>query len=364
MTFLARTQCSPDNERGAWAAIIILAILVVGVVAWFVALQAIVLKAFCPVCMVTHACGFLAAILCLSCIPIAPEANTPMWTQGSDQRGIPRQALSSLILLGFVGVIGLAAGQIMFPKHRNIIALLPTVVGKGVTKAPQGIPKARASVATQATNLPPSPEARLVGPRLLSLYSGQFQIDLGTVPMIGLPDAPHIIVYLFDYGCPHCRTLHGILKNTQLQLSNRLGVVCLPMPMSTNCNKLIPAKFNTHSNACDYARLGLAVWLAKPEAKRQFDDWLFTPEHPVLVTEAKSYAIGLVGAERLEVALSDPSIANQIQIDCQIHFANWQATGRPTMPQLILGKAISLGPLISVEHLLALLNRYVGIEPD
>jgi hypothetical protein len=56
-------------------------------------------------------------------------------------------------------------------------------------------------------------------------------------------------------------------------------------------------------------------------------------------------------------------VDKQILTDCQIHFANWQATGRPAMPQLILGEAVSLGPLDSVEHLQALLARYVGLHP-
>jgi len=289
-----------------------------------------------------------------------------MWSAGSGKRGVPRQGVFSLALIGMAGVALLAGGQVLFPGQRNVVAFLPAGSARATNEvAIQSLaPATHFSAAAQSTNLPVSPNVRLVAPRLLSLYNGQFLINLDTVPLMGSPDAPHVIVYLFDYTCPHCRALHEILVSAQRQLSNQLVIVSLPLPMSTNCNPLIPESFNTDSNACDYARLGLAVWLAKPEAQRQFDDWMFSPGKPVPVAQAKAYAGQLVGADRLEAALGDPWLAQQLLTDCQLHFANWQATGRPAMPQLILGQAISLGPLNSVEHLLILLNRYLGMDMD
>jgi hypothetical protein len=197
---------------------------------------------------------------------------------------------------------------------------------------------------------------------MLSLYNNQFLFRLGDVPMIGSPDATNVIVYLFDYACPHCRELHGILAAAQRQFSNQLAIVTLPMPMSTNCNPFIPGHFISNTNACDYARLGLAVWLAKPEVQCQYNDWFFTPDKPVSVAEAREYAARLVGAAQLEAALANPSLQEQITTDCRLHYANWQASDRPTMPQLILGQAVSVGPLNNIEHLLALLNRYLGMD--
>jgi hypothetical protein len=202
----------------------------------------------------------------------------------------------------------------------------------------------------------------LTAARLLSLYDNKFLLRLDSVPMLGSPDAPRIIVYLYDYTCPHCRDLHGILVAAQRQLSNSLGVALLPMPMSTNCNPVIPPDFFSSSNSCDFARLGLAVWLAKPEAQRQFDDWFFVPEKPVSVEQAREYAAQLVGADKLKTALADPRLEEQITMDCLLYHANWEASGRPAMPQLILGEAVSIGPLNSVEHLLVLLNRYLGMD--
>jgi hypothetical protein len=201
----------------------------------------------------------------------------------------------------------------------------------------------------------------LVAPRLLSLYSNQFQIKLDTVPLMGSPDAPNVIVYLFDYTCPHCRALHPMLSEAQRRLDRQLAVVCLPMPISTNCDTFLPARIHSVPNACDYAHLGLAVWRADQEAFRGFDEWMFAPERPPPVDQARQFAAGLVGAGRLDAALADAWVDLQIAMDCKLHYANWNATDTPVMPQLIIGHAISSGPLNSVEHLDILLNQYLGL---
>jgi uncharacterized membrane protein len=367
-TILARKGSSPDEERGAWAAIIPLAVVVAGAALWFIGLQGFVIKAFCKLCVAAHICGFTAALLCLRNIPLAADPTTPMWSSDSARRGVPRAAVLLLVLAGLAGVVVLAGGQLLVQKERNVVVV---PLGRGVRPAPGA---AVASLATRATNstsvaaggqsvsLPPSPNARLIAPRVLSLYNNQFLFRLGDVPMIGSRDATNVIVYLFDYACPHCRELHGILAAAERQFSNQLAILTLPMPMSTNCNPFIPGHFISNTNSCDYARLGLAVWLAKPEAQRQFDDWFFAQEKPASVEQAREYAVRLVGAAQLDTALASPWLQEQIKTDCLLHYVNWQASGRPAMPQLVLGQAVSVGPLNSVEHLLALLSRYLGMD--
>ena len=367
-TILVRKGSSSDEERGAWAAIIPLAVVVAGAALWFIGLQGFVIKAFCKLCMAAHIFGFTAALFCLRNIPLAADPATPMWSSGSAKRGVPRSAVLLLVLAGLVGVAVLAGGQLLVQKERNVVAappiggLQPAHGAAAVSPAKRATNSTPAAAVGQSVSLPPSPNARLIAPRLLSLYTNQFLIRLDDVPLIGSPDAPHVIVYLFDYTCPHCRELHGILAAAQRQFSNQLAIVSLPMPMSTNCNPFIPGHFISSSNSCDYAQLGLAVWLAKPEVQCQYNDWFFTPEKPVSVEQARAYAVQLVGAAQLEASLANPKLQEQIITDCLLHYTNWQATGRPTMPQLILGQAVSVGPLNSVEHLLALLSRYLGMD--
>jgi uncharacterized membrane protein len=368
-TILLQKRPAPDDERGSWAAIIALSLIVAGAALWFVGLQVFVLKAFCKFCMTAHACGFIAALLCLKHIPLAQDPTTPMWATGSGKRGVPRAALALLASIGLAGVVLLAGGQLLVQKKLNVVKDLRPMTGKGLT-AVAGSASAKqtdylalaAALAAQAPP-PPSPHPWWVAPRVLSLYSNAFLLKLDQVPLMGSPDASNMIISVFDYTCPHCRALHPILLETQRLFSNRLGIVSLPMPISTNCNPFLQAQVYSVSNACEYARLGLAVWRAKPSAHRQFDDWMFSGERPPPLDQAKTYAAQLVGEASLQAALRDPWVEGQLFTDCRLHATNWDVGGSPVLPQLVIGDAISSGPLNSVEHLMILLHHYLGLTP-
>src|ERR1035437_6293477 len=244
---LLQKRPAPDDQRGSWAAIIILSVIVAGAALWFVGLQVFVIKPFCKFCLTAHACGFAAALLCLKNIPLAADPDTPMWTTGSGKRGVPRQAIFSLVLIGLAGVAVLAGGQVLVQKQRNVVKVLKHTAA--ATSTNQAASQANGGLAVY---LPQSPNARLIAPRTLSLYSNQFLIKFDEVPMIGSPDAPHIIVYLFDYTCIHCRALHPILVQTCQQFSNQLGIVCLPMSISPLSNPFIPRTSDTAAtNSCE-----------------------------------------------------------------------------------------------------------------
>lgn len=356
-TFLLQTSSTPDDQRGSWAAIVILSCVVAGAALWFVSLQVFVIHSFCKYCLTAHACGFAAAWLCLMNIPHATEPDTPMWATGSGKRGVPRQAVWLLVLIGLAGVAVLAGGQMLVQKQRNVV--------KVVNHAP---PSAGAGLAALSSNLPAeivpsSPNARLIAPRTLSLYRNEFVLKFSEVPVLGSPDAPHVIVCLLDYTCIHCRQLHGILAQVSQQFSNQLGIVCLPVSLLSDCNPYIQGRnARANPNACEFARLGLAVWRAKPEAHREFDDWMFNTEQPPPLELAREQAAQLVGADKLKSALADPWVAQQLQTDCKIHRANWLAVDNSALPQVVMGDAVSSGPINSVEHLQILLRQYLGIE--
>ena len=368
-TVLLQRRTAPDDERGSWAAIIALAVIVAGAALWFVGLQVFVLHAFCKFCMTAHTCGLAAAILCLINIPLAREPDVKMWSAGSGKRGVPASGALLVGLVGLAGVAVLAGGQLLVQKQRNVVKdfrprTAPGASKQASSKSPKGTNylALAAAVAARAPR-PGSPDVRLVAPRLLSLYSNAFLLKLDTLPMIGSPDASNIIVSLFDYTCPHCRSLHPVLLETQKRFGNELGILSLPMPISRACNPYLPARARSVSNACEYARLGLAVWRAKPVAFRQFDDWMFEPDEPVPVEQAREYAAQLVGAEKLQAAAADPWVAEQLALCCRLHNTNYVVGGSPSMPQLILGDAVSTGPLNSADHLMILLNQYLGLTP-
>lgn len=369
-TVILPRSATPDDERGSWAAIIALSMVVAGAALWFVGLQVFVIKAYCKFCMATHACGFGAALLCLWRIPMADDPTTPMWTAGSGKRGVPSSAVSLLLMLGLLGASVLILGQVLMPKKLNAIIDFRThpnrpLAANTVASSERTLTNALVRAAAQSGQIlrPASPDLRIIAPRQVGLYSNSFVLKLDAVPMMGVPDSANIIVVLFDYTCPHCRSLHPILAETQRQFSNQLGIVCLPMPISTNCNPLLPARVHSVSNACEFARLGLAVWRARPTAFRQFDDWMFASEQPPPLDQANAQAVRLVGAENLRDALGSPWLDEQLMANYHLHSTNWNSGGSAALPQLVMGNIISSGPLNSVEHLMILLNRYLGLTP-
>jgi uncharacterized membrane protein len=366
-TFLLQKRPSPEDQRGSWAAIIALSVVVAGAALWFVGLQVLVIKAFCKFCMTAHACGFIASLICLYKVPVAEDPNTPMWSGGSDKPGVPGKAILPIILAGLAAVAGLVGGQLLFPKQRNVVKQFPSPASPLAKAGSSPSGSTNRQTLTSATIPPPppailSPRAHLTKPGLLSLYEGRFELRLDEVPMRGSPAATHVVVDLFDYTCPHCRELHPMLLEAQRRFSNQLGIVALAMPLSTNCNPLMPRRARSVANACDYARLSLAVWRAQREAFPQFDDWLFAPEKPVPVAEARAYAEQLVGVEKLSNALADDWITRHIHTNAYLHSTNWVAAGTPQLPQLVIGQVISSGPLNSVKDLLTLLDHFLDLR--
>ena len=170
------------------------------------------------------------------------------------------------------------------------------------------------------------------------------------------------MVSLFDYTCHHCRLMHGHLKQAHQSFSNQLAIVSLPMPLDADCNPLVKLTPAPHVNACQYARIGLAVWRAKREVSEEFDDWVFAPERPLSVDQVRQHAETLVGKERFERALGDEWLGRQLQQDVDVFRANQQVTHKGAMPQLIVGGAISVGEMTRVDDLYRLLDAQMDLK--
>ena len=199
--------------------------------------------------------------------------------------------------------------------------------------------------------------------RTLSLHSGKFKLDLDGVPLMGSADAEYTLVSLFDYTCHHCRDLHLPLKEMFEAFQGQVAVISLPMPIDSNCNRLVKKTQRAHLNSCNYARLGLAVWLSDRNKVEEFNDWVFDPPRPPALNLAYQYASKLVGTELLNESLQDPWVVSQIKQDVEIYAMNYQTTHKDAMPQLIIGQSISAGSIKESEKLIKLVSKEFGIQP-
>ncbi len=134
------------------------------------------------------------------------------------------------------------------------------------------------------------------------------------------------------------------------------------MPLDANCNPAVKRTRNEHRNACQYARLGLAVWRANRAAFGTFDTWLFGQSSVPSVQETRQYAEQLVGRDAVQRALADEWVDRQIERDVALYTANYQKTRNGNMPQIMIGSRIGFGSVSSVEDLFRLLEKEVGLK--
>ena len=317
ITLRFQRKADPAAERVAWRILIPLSIVAVLSIVYFAALQLFVLKQVCRFCMTVHGAGLIASILLLIQAPIRKAPDKP-W-QAEKQVFVPPRLAATL------GVIALAAF--------------------GVFAAGQALHK----------------------PKTYSFqtYDGRFQFNLNDVPLIGSPRHTNAVVSLFDYTCHHCRTMHWHLMEAFPKLSNQISIISLPNPLDSRCNSNIRMpRPNPHQEACDYAKLGLAVWRANRKVHHEFDDWLFKPEHPPTVAEAQQYAANLVGGDNLAHAMADPWVEKTLQLGIRVYSTNYIHFKMGNMPQLIVGTNIVLKTFSDTAELLGVFEKNLGIKPS
>ncbi|MBM3837723.1 MAG: hypothetical protein FJ398_07120 [Verrucomicrobia bacterium] len=388
-TFQIGGRASEARRRNCSLAMVALSVVILGAAVWFVGLQALVIKSFCAFCLTAHASAAVAAGLLLRNVASRTGAS------GTDRFHWPPKTLgirrSEVIKFAFAGVgalLVLLAGQALVAKKTYAVkrmegAAAPSTNASAQTAGqesgqPSGSTETRTvsvqpisgsapSIPAQpsgtagpnATPTNPAPSAR----REIVLHQGKHRLAVDELPIIGLPSAPHLTVSLFDYTCHYCRDMHGLLLEAQRRFSNQLAIVSLPMPLDADCNHLVKRTSSAHANACQYAKFGLAVWRAKPEAFSEFDSWLFHPPSPLPLNDVRQRAEELVGRETLEQALADPWVTRQIQTAVALYESNSRELRDGRMPQLVIGSAISVGPLQNIDPLYTMLAEQLGLKP-
>ena len=328
------TRCSAGFGRAAGrAAVVATSVMIVGAAAWFVTLQLFAVKAVCPFCMSAHLLGTAA-------VAVLAGGRLRGWLRQPEPavNGGPIPRIASLLkpaLSGALGVAALIAGQLLSVPKTYLVKTVARTAGELSQRVSGGS---------------------------LNLYDGRFQLELGALPVIGSSNAPFLAINFFTYTCPHCRALHGRLKEIQRRLVSQLGIICLPVPLERRCNPLVEMTRREHADSCELARLALALARLDQRHWAQFDDWLFAGERPPRLAEARDYAFQLAGREILERVLALPVITQQIQTDVAVYAENSARLGASDLPQLILGSAVVAGEIDDVDDLLRLFQKRLGIK--
>lgn len=321
--FLATLDADParGERRLARAATIGLSGLVVVAALWFGFLQYAVLRHWCRFCLATHSSAVVASA-CLFHLAIRNSRKAAVLNRDEGLSKEIRVGLG-MSLLGFVVLLG---GQLVARKHSYGLAAMTTQTGRS--------------------------------PRQLDLFNGRFALNPDDLPQVGSNSAPTFAVCLFDYTCVHCRRLHPLLKDAAAHSKGQLSIITLPAPLDSDCNPLIPATQPANFGACDYARLGLAVWRTRPNAFREFDDWLLGSGELPSPDQARAKAEALVGRDALEEALRGSWVRDQLKWDVQLYMASSAAIRNARLPQLIFADAVAYGDIEDTEALEHLIQSH------
>src|SRR5436190_5003419 len=219
ISFSCGPNSSPEQRRRAWQILAPGALMVLGSALWFVALQAFVLKRFCPWCMTAHACGAVAAVLLLNRLPFSIGQETKAKSPAISQSTLIRIALIAVMAIALFGV-----AQILGPRKTFTNTTVPaSSVSSPVPETPRNISSNTAALATTSpTNLPTKTNAPAVAvvstsapstiapkaSNVMNVFGSKFHLDLDQVPVIGSRTAPLRMLSLFDYTCHHCQEMH------------------------------------------------------------------------------------------------------------------------------------------------------------
>lgn len=358
-------------QRHAWRSIITLASLLIGAGIWFIILQLFVIKAICPFCMAAHVCGLVASIILLLNVPLMDtpkgagrEKIVYVSPRRFKRRIIPATALLAIFILGQI---------FSSPKTHVIKPIMPQQTANSASNIQSPTTTGQSKVLTNITftsgNVQPinnqgnnqSNQPQEKAPNVVSILrsdnaktntgrihriniaGAEFEFNLDEVPYIGSVDAPTKILSLFDYTCHYCREMHHHLMAIANVYSNKIGIINLPMPLDAVCNPIMPRTPKAHQNACEYAKIGLAVWRANKSLYPQFESYVFTGTDAPTIENVRIYASNLIGSETLAKALTDPWINDIIKLSTSIFATNAFYLGQSQMPQVIIGTNLISG---------------------
>jgi uncharacterized membrane protein/protein-disulfide isomerase len=326
---LASLFIGPATEalvrRLAWRAMLVLVGAVAGSAVWFIIVQKWIIGSFCPYCMATHITGLLLAALVIWRAP----------KQFYDNSTTPVQDVSPA-------------------NPRRVIGRLPAI---GLALA--GLVLAGILAVCQVQFVPPT-----------AYRGGESQNKLSTIdphgaPLVGSPDAPYVVMLLFDYKCSHCQQMHFMLDEAIRRYGGKLAFVLCPTPLNTQCNPYISRDVDEFKDSCELAKVALTVWVAQREALPAFDLWMFSLEsgdrwQPRSLDAARAKAVELVGQAKFDAALTDPWIDRYLQTSIRI-YANTIQGGNNAVPKLVFGSRWVIPQPNDASDLVLILQNGLGV---
>jgi hypothetical protein len=161
---------------------------------------------------------------------------------------------------------------------------------------------------------------------------------------------------MFDYTCSHCQKTHHAIHGAMERYGDDLAVIALPVPLNAACNNTVTATHAKHIEACELARLAMAVWRLNSPQFPIFHDWLFEPSGGRRAAEARVFAAQLVGEEALRNELAS-GIPDKF---LATHVTLFTRAGKGQIPKLLFPRTTLVGEVGSTDTVCNTIERELG----
>jgi uncharacterized membrane protein len=194
--------------------------------------------------------------------------------------------------------------------------------------------------------------------RLVKFLGGKLTLDTYKNPIIGSPDAPHIVVEIVSYDCPHCRKMHATMQQALKRYGDQVALLVMPIPYEQDCNKLITDPAASHRGACGTAKRAVAIARIDRSEFAKFHDFLMTGKDNPPVDKVIPKANGLVDRDRLRDLIRGPDVNKQIQGYIELF-----GKLKKGLPIQILGDHTISGSVEKPEDVFKAWEEHLGVKP-
>ncbi|MEL7337364.1 MAG: hypothetical protein AAFN70_14315, partial [Planctomycetota bacterium] len=148
------------------------------------------------------------------------------------------------------------------------------------------------------------------------------------------------------------RQTHQTMTRLKKAMGGDLAVMTLPVPLNSRCNSAVKTNHSSHAEACELARLSIAVWLVDRTKFESFHDYVFTqrPRYQMALQHAR----GQVDAAALDKQLAGTLPGEYINR----HVSLYKRAGEGTLPKMLFPGTVVAGAVQSDQSLGDMVRRY------
>jgi protein-disulfide isomerase len=180
-------------------------------------------------------------------------------------------------------------------------------------------------------------------PRVVEFQGIRSGLNPADWPILGAPNAPTVLLELFDYTCGGCQQMGQRVHAARQKYGADLAIIVLPVSLQGQ----------NHEKSKQLARLALSVFVADREKFAGFHEWLLGGRS---VDEASRHASELVGIQQLESALKSDRVQKYMQVAEQVY----TKANRGTLPLLTSDRFTSRGLMQTDQQLFQTIEQYHG----